>query len=104
FSGFDDGVNAFQFVATGLLLCGWWSLTGLTSLISRSVEIGVFFLGRNEVVSLPYPEENVVLERIYLAGCALGVVEVDVIVRSSEGDNDKSRSEAIASLVYYYHG
>lgn len=36
--------------------------------------------------------------------CALGVVEVDVIVRWAEGDNDKSRSEAIASLVYYYHG
>lgn len=44
FSGFDDGVNAFQFVAAGLLLCGRWSLTGLTSLISRSVEIGVFFV------------------------------------------------------------
>lgn len=40
----------------------------------------------------------------WLERCALGVVEVDVIVRSSEGDNDKSRSEAIASLVYYYHG
>lgn len=39
-----------------------------------------------------------------LERCALGVVEVDVIVRWAQGDNDKSRSKAIASLVYYYHG
>ena len=36
---------------------------------------------------------------------ALSVVslEVEVIVRCAVGNNDKSRSEAIASLVYYYH-
>ncbi|KAL0845882.1 hypothetical protein Bca101_019128 [Brassica carinata] len=32
------------------------------------------------------------------------LVEVDVIVRWAEGHNDKSRSEAVASLAYYYHG
>ncbi|KAL0715472.1 hypothetical protein Bca4012_064794 [Brassica carinata] len=32
------------------------------------------------------------------------LVEVDVIVRWDEGHNDKSRSEAVASLAYYYHG
>ncbi|KAL0712286.1 hypothetical protein Bca4012_019264 [Brassica carinata] len=31
------------------------------------------------------------------------LVEVDVIVRWAEGHNDKSRSEAVASLAYYYH-
>lgn len=39
-----------------------------------------------------------------LERCALGVVEVDVIVRWAEGNNDKFRSEAMASLQYYYHG